>query len=57
VLAAKAHDGKLRRGLRDVLAHHIIFQWNRIGLTFRTQGILARAATEVVFEADTESGW
>jgi thiopeptide-type bacteriocin biosynthesis protein len=54
-LASGAHDGKLSRGLRDILAHHIIFHWNRIGLPARTQGILARAATEAVFGADPES--
>lgn len=54
-LAANTHEGKLSRGLRDILAHHIIFHWNRIGLSARIQGILARAGTEAVFEADTES--
>lgn len=37
--------GKLRRGLRDVLAHHIIFHWNRVGLSHRQQAVLAHAAT------------
>lgn len=47
-LAHTARDGTLQRGLRDVLAHHVIFHWNRLGLTDRTQGILARAARETV---------
>jgi thiopeptide-type bacteriocin biosynthesis protein len=36
--------GRLRRGLRDVLAHHVIFHWNRLGLTTPQQAILAHAA-------------
>ncbi|WP_150244697.1 thiopeptide-type bacteriocin biosynthesis protein [Nocardiopsis quinghaiensis] len=39
-----AHTGTLHRGLRAVLAHHVIFHWNRIGLPARTQSILAHAA-------------
>jgi thiopeptide-type bacteriocin biosynthesis protein len=48
-LEDRACGGKLSRGLRDVLAHHVIFHWNRIGLTFRTQSILAATAGDVVF--------
>jgi thiopeptide-type bacteriocin biosynthesis protein len=48
-LGAAARDGRLSRGLRDILAHHIIFHWNRFGLTSRTQSILAEAAREAVF--------
>ncbi|MFC5721396.1 thiopeptide-type bacteriocin biosynthesis protein [Streptomyces gamaensis] len=47
-LGAGAHDGTLLRGVRDVLAHHVIFHWNRLGLNARTQAILARAATDTV---------
>jgi len=50
-LAGAARDGTLTRGLRAILAHHVIFHWNRIGLTSRTQGILATAATQAVFGA------
>lgn len=50
-LGDAARDGTLTRGLRAVLAHHVIFHWNRIGLPSRTQGILAAAATEAVFPA------
>lgn len=42
-------DGLLRRGLRDVLAHQIIFAWNRLGLPAGTQAALAATATTVVF--------
>ncbi|MGH3872679.1 MAG: thiopeptide-type bacteriocin biosynthesis protein [Pseudonocardiaceae bacterium] len=43
-----ACNGTLSRGIRAVLAHHIIFHWNRIGLPHTTQSILANAATAVV---------
>ncbi|MEV7969421.1 thiopeptide-type bacteriocin biosynthesis protein [Sphaerisporangium sp. NPDC088356] len=47
-LGGEAHDGTLQRGVRDVLAHHVIFHWNRVGLTSRTQAILARTARDIV---------
>ncbi len=43
-----ARNGTLRRGVRAVLAHHVIFHWNRLGLTYPTQSILANVATAVV---------
>ena len=43
-----ARDGTLRRGVRAVLTHHVIFHWNRIGLPYETQSILAHAARAVV---------
>jgi thiopeptide-type bacteriocin biosynthesis protein len=43
-LGDAATQGSLGRGLRDALAYHIIFHWNRIGLPDRTQSILAHAA-------------
>ncbi len=43
-----ARNGILRRGLRAVLAHHVIFAWNRIGLSYTTQSILANVAKAVV---------
>lgn len=42
-------DGLLRRGLRDVLAHQVIFAWNRLGLPADTQASLATAAATDVF--------
>ncbi|MGH4019184.1 MAG: thiopeptide-type bacteriocin biosynthesis protein [Pseudonocardiaceae bacterium] len=45
-LGTAAADGTLQRGVRDTLAHHVIFHWNRLGLPARTQSILARAARE-----------
>jgi thiopeptide-type bacteriocin biosynthesis protein len=47
-LGNAARDGTLRRGVRDILAHHVIFHWNRAGLPSRTQSILARAARDSV---------
>jgi thiopeptide-type bacteriocin biosynthesis protein len=41
--------GKLSRGLRAVMALHVIFHWNRIGLTASTQATLAQAAKEAIF--------
>lgn len=42
-------NGNLTRGLRAVIALHVIFHWNRLGLTATTQATLARAAQEAVF--------
>jgi thiopeptide-type bacteriocin biosynthesis protein len=41
--------GAVQRGLRDILAHHVIFAWNRHGLPYHTQAVLAATATTVVF--------
>jgi thiopeptide-type bacteriocin biosynthesis protein len=49
VLGCLAHHGELTRGLRAVLAHHVIFHWNRLGLSFETQSVLAAAARKAVF--------
>ncbi|MEU7183248.1 MULTISPECIES: thiopeptide-type bacteriocin biosynthesis protein [Streptomyces] len=51
-LAHLASSGQLHRGLRDVLAHHVLFAWNRIGLPYVTQATLAAAAKTVIFGAD-----
>ncbi|MGW7463809.1 thiopeptide-type bacteriocin biosynthesis protein [Streptomyces xantholiticus] len=47
-----AHSGQLRRGLRDVLAHHVLFAWNRLGLPYDTQATLAAAAKTAIFGPD-----
>ncbi|WP_433234829.1 methyltransferase, FxLD system [Actinomadura nitritigenes] len=47
-LAELARRGRLERGLRAVLAHHVIFHWNRLGLTYTEQNALATLTTEVV---------
>jgi len=54
-LGAAARDGTLQRGLRNILAHHVIFHWNRLGLASRTQGILARAARDTVMNPPASS--
>ncbi|MEU3457864.1 thiopeptide-type bacteriocin biosynthesis protein [Micromonospora sp. NPDC006766] len=49
--------GKLTRGLRAVIAEHVIFHWNRIGIPAKTQATLAQAATEAIFsETPAPSG-
>ncbi|MEX5637502.1 thiopeptide-type bacteriocin biosynthesis protein [Parafrankia sp. FMc2] len=50
-LGQAAYAGTLRRGLRDLLAHHVIFHWNRLGLSAETQGVLAVTARETVLRA------
>ncbi|MGH3915279.1 MAG: thiopeptide-type bacteriocin biosynthesis protein [Pseudonocardiaceae bacterium] len=50
-LAAAAHEGALERGTRNVLAHHVIFHWNRIGLPATTQSILAQAAKTTILSS------
>ncbi|WP_081687373.1 thiopeptide-type bacteriocin biosynthesis protein [Glycomyces tenuis] len=48
-LRSIADQGQLERGLRAVLAHHILFHWNRLGLPLPDQQHLARAAQTAVF--------
>jgi thiopeptide-type bacteriocin biosynthesis protein len=50
-LAELSAAGRLDRGLRAVLAHHVIFTWNRHGLAHDTQGLLAVTAKDTVFGA------
>lgn len=45
-------NGALTRGIRAIIALHVIFHWNRIGLPSATQATLARAAKEAVFGND-----
>ena len=44
--------GQLYRGLRAILAHHVIFVWNRRGIPGLQQATLAAAARTVVFGPD-----
>jgi protein-L-isoaspartate(D-aspartate) O-methyltransferase len=48
-LADHARHGRLQRGLRAVLAHHMIFTFNCLGLPFEDQKTLSELAREVVF--------
>jgi len=47
-LGVAASDGALRRGVRDILAHHVIFHWNRLGLSTTDQSVLASVAADVI---------
>lgn len=48
------HDqGRLDRGLRAVLAHHLLFHFNRFGISADHQHQLATAAHQGVFNRDT----
>lgn len=47
-LGHAVQDGTLDRGLRQVLSYHVIFHWNRLGLSMRGQSILAWAARQAV---------
>ncbi|TQN27811.1 thiopeptide-type bacteriocin biosynthesis protein [Haloactinospora alba] len=49
-LGEHARTGTLTRGLRAVLAHHVLFHFNRIGLSATTQSVLAHAAATAVFD-------
>ncbi|ONK13298.1 thiopeptide-type bacteriocin biosynthesis protein [Streptomyces sp. MP131-18] len=44
-----SRSGVLTRGLRAVLAHHVIFHWNRIGLPSAVQGRMAATARQLIF--------
>lgn len=49
-LGAAAREGILERGLRRVLAYHVIFHWNRLGLSVRAQAAMAWAARAAVLD-------
>ena len=49
--------GKLTCGLRTVVALHVIFHWNRIGLPATTQATLAQAAREAIFGDALDRPW
>ncbi|ALG06353.1 thiopeptide-type bacteriocin biosynthesis protein [Kibdelosporangium phytohabitans] len=46
-----ARNGTLQRGVRAVLAHHVLFHWNRLGLPHDTQAMLTHAAKAAVLSA------
>lgn len=54
-LGAAAREGTLQRGLREIISYAIIFHWNRLGLTARTQAILAQAARTTILETPAAS--
>lgn len=47
-LAGLNRLGRLERGLRAVVAHHVIFHWNRLGLPAEDQHTLSTLAKEAV---------
>ncbi|MFJ6466795.1 thiopeptide-type bacteriocin biosynthesis protein [Streptomyces sp. NPDC091387] len=47
--------GTLDRGLRQVLSYHVIFHWNRIGLSMRGQSILAWAARAAILHTESRT--
>lgn len=47
-LGNAARAGRLQLGLRSVLARHVLFHWNRMGLPTARQAATARAAREAV---------
>ncbi|MFI8811365.1 MULTISPECIES: thiopeptide-type bacteriocin biosynthesis protein [unclassified Streptomyces] len=49
-LGTAARAGHLERGLRYVLAYHVIFHWNRLGLPLRAQSALAWAARSAILD-------
>jgi thiopeptide-type bacteriocin biosynthesis protein len=48
-IATAASKGTSAYGIRDTLRHHVIFHWNRLGLSARSQSNLAHAARNAVF--------
>jgi protein-L-isoaspartate(D-aspartate) O-methyltransferase len=55
VLAGLERDGRLVRGLRAVLAHHVLFAWNRLGISAEDQQLLAATAATIVFATEPVS--
>ncbi|MFJ1545731.1 thiopeptide-type bacteriocin biosynthesis protein [Streptomyces sp. NPDC088246] len=53
-LGHAVQDVTLDRGLRQVLSYHVIFHWNRLGLSMRGQSLLAWAARAAILH--TENG-
>lgn len=47
-LGQAVQEGTLDRALRQVLSYHVIFHWNRLGLSTRSQSVLAWAAKTAI---------
>ncbi|MFI5757604.1 thiopeptide-type bacteriocin biosynthesis protein [Streptomyces sp. NPDC051569] len=54
-LAESVHLGTLDRGLRQVLRYHVLFHWNRLGFSLRTQSTLAWAARAAILGGSRSS--
>lgn len=50
-----ARTGILQRGLRNVLAHHVLFGLNRLGLDATAQALIAHTARTLVFDSPKEA--
>lgn len=48
-LCTLANNGRVTRGLRAVITHHIIFHWNRVGIPPQTQANIVQAAKNIIF--------
>ncbi|MGC5361981.1 thiopeptide-type bacteriocin biosynthesis protein [Streptomyces sp. DT24] len=55
-LVDAVRDGTLDRGLRQVLSYHVIFHWNRLGLSMRGQSVLAWAARAAILHQPAGHG-
>ncbi|MEU1533950.1 thiopeptide-type bacteriocin biosynthesis protein [Streptomyces fagopyri] len=53
-LSDAVQSGTLDRGLRQVLSYHVLFHWNRIGLSIRGQSTLAWAARAATLHPESE---
>jgi thiopeptide-type bacteriocin biosynthesis protein len=53
-LAEAGPAGTLDRGLRQVLSYHVIFHWNRLGLSIGSQSALAWAARAAILDLPEE---
>jgi thiopeptide-type bacteriocin biosynthesis protein len=51
-LSRAVQAGTLDRGLRQVLSYHVIFHWNRLGLSMRGQSVLAWAARAAILHGE-----
>lgn len=54
-LGSAVREGTLDRGLRQVLSYHVIFHWNRLGLSMRGQSILAWAARAAMLHTENRA--
>lgn len=54
-LGDAVQSGTLDRGLRQVLSYHVIFHWNRLGLSIRAQSVLAWAARAATLHHEKEA--
>ncbi|MEV0982137.1 thiopeptide-type bacteriocin biosynthesis protein [Streptomyces sp. NPDC049915] len=52
-LGRAVQDGTLDRGLRAVLSYHVIFHWNRLGLSMRGQSVLAWACRKAILHKES----